>query len=604
MCWDEVRYYDIARSLFSGAGLRVRDIPTDFQKIGYSLVLMPFFAISDVALRLKIIGMVNILIMSTSVIFVWLVCSELGLGRRAKYFTSLITAIWPDMMYSMTYMSEVLYWPLSVIMFWLWLMNKRRQSTIIAVLGGLICYAAYLTKEVALAFIVAAVAFEAVYPVVSFMTQENEKRKVLREFFSRRKFILLGVFLAAFAFCHVSMKMTLFHGLGGSYDGQTTIRAILSPYKFMYTVYAFFYYVAAIFLGSLIIPVVYPAVNFRRMNEAGRKFFCYVVLFGLTISATIAYTITVRESLGEITLALHMRYYASFFVMMITVFFSSMQNMTPESIRADRRLSAEILTLAVIYSFFMFRGINGLSTADQYILLWYTAIDRVMNALFSLGIPAKEAAALFPPAGKWQVFYPSAVIAAILMSFIAVIFHRIYMRRGKGQAQRFFAAVILSVVVVLNAAAGAVIRYAYRVDGDAIEEIVRINASFKDDMTSNILYLNYGSPYERYDYLSRYTDTYMDRRHHFYIVNYDDLAAKMEGASVSVDGISLKCDYMKGDIEKISYKDIHGIDYILLENTNSAGQKELRNVEPVKELCGKHFILYKNLNPSVIQFQD
>lgn len=603
MCWDEVYYYDIARSIFNGDGLSVRGLPIAFQKIGYSLVMMPFFAVKDVALRLKYIGVTNIFIMSLSVIFMWLICTELKLSRRAKYFITFLTAIWHDIMYSMTYMSEVLYWPLTVLFFWLWLVNQRKQSSALSVVGGILCYVMYLTKEVTLAFIVAYAVFEVIYPVLSFMIQDGENRKTLREFYGRKKFILLAVFLAVFTACHVFAKLTLFSGLGGFYN-QMGIRAISSPYRFMYCIYAFFYYVAAVLTALFIIPAVYPAVNFRRMNEAGRKFFCYTALFGLVVSATIAYTISVRESLGDITPAVHLRYYGSFFLMMITAFFCSMQNMNPESISSGRRFSAEVLTLAVIYTCFMFRGINSLSSADQYTLLWYMALEKVSAILLSLGTAMKEPSALFPPSGKWQVFYPTAIIATVLFIILAVMFHRIYTRRGKSHAQKFFAAVILFAVLVLNAAVGSVIRYAYRVDGDAVSEIVKINEHFRNDSASNILYLNYGDPHDRYDYLNRYTDTYMDRRHHFYTVNYDDLAQNMSGNSVNTNGITLKCDFMKGDLDKISYKDIRGIDYILVENTNSQGQKKLLNTEPVKELCGKHFTLYRNLNPSMIQFED
>ena len=38
---DEVRYLDIARSLWQGRGLRVRNMPSDYQKILYPLCILP-----------------------------------------------------------------------------------------------------------------------------------------------------------------------------------------------------------------------------------------------------------------------------------------------------------------------------------------------------------------------------------------------------------------------------------------------------------------------------------------------------------------------------------------------------------------------------------
>ena len=41
---DEVRYLDVARSLWQGRGLRVRNMPSDYQKILYPLCILPALA--------------------------------------------------------------------------------------------------------------------------------------------------------------------------------------------------------------------------------------------------------------------------------------------------------------------------------------------------------------------------------------------------------------------------------------------------------------------------------------------------------------------------------------------------------------------------------
>ena len=550
--------------------------------------MMPLFAISNAAIRLKAIGVTNIVIMNLTVIFVWMICSELGLSRRAKYCTAFFTAVWPDMMYSMGYMSEVLYWPLSALMFWLWLVNERRQSYILAVLLGAVCYFTFLTKEVALAFLLAFLAFEAVYPALSFILDGRSQSKPLRGFFSKKRFLLLAAALVTFAVCYAVMKSTLFYGMGSTYN-QQGIEAIMSPYKFMYMLYAFFYYIAALLMASLVIPLVMPAINFRSMNETGRKLFCYVVLFGMIMTAAMAYTISVRENLGDITPAIHLRYYGAFFIVLLALFFSSMQNVTSEGISGNRRYTAEVLTLAVMYACFIFRGIISTSSADQYILLWYMAIDKI-------------AGPLYPPEGKWEVIYPSAIIAGVLMAALAVMFYRVYTRKGKTSAQKYFVCVLLIATIGLNLAAGTVINYAYHVDAGTVNEVVRINRYFAGDDRSNVLYLNYGRAKDRYDYFNRYVDTYMERRHHFYVVRDEDLTETINGSSINVENITLKTDLRRSFLTNV-YEDIHGIDYIMLENSNSAGQRKLANVERVEELCGEHFTVYRNLNPSVIQFE-
>ena len=169
---DELRYYTIARNIFRGNGLQIRGIDTSFQKLTYTWVLAPLLSISDSVLRLKIIGLVNSIIMMLSVFPTWLICKELKIERKAMYCVLLLVGIWPDLMLSMTFMSEVVYWPIFLSFVYLWILNTRKQSWRYAVLEGLLCYVGYLTKEIFLALFLAYIAFEVFYPIVSFSIAE------------------------------------------------------------------------------------------------------------------------------------------------------------------------------------------------------------------------------------------------------------------------------------------------------------------------------------------------------------------------------------------------------------------------------------------------
>ena len=46
---DELRYLDVARSLWQGRGLRVRNMPSDYQKILYPLFILPALALKTTA---------------------------------------------------------------------------------------------------------------------------------------------------------------------------------------------------------------------------------------------------------------------------------------------------------------------------------------------------------------------------------------------------------------------------------------------------------------------------------------------------------------------------------------------------------------------------
>ena len=66
---------------------------------------------------------------------------------------------------------------------------------------------------------------------------------------------------------------------------------------------------------------------------------------------------------------------------------------------------------------------------------------------------------------------------------------------------------------------------------------------------------------------------------------------------MSVDIVPVDEITLKGELRVATSEMYHvqGIDYILLENTNSTGQRKLARVEPVTELCGEHFTVYKSI---------
>lgn len=142
------------------------------------------------------------------------------------------------------------------------------------------------------------------------------------------------------------------------------------------------------------------------------------------------------------------------------------------------------------------------------------------------------------------------------------------------------------------------IDYAYHVDSDAVNEVIAINKYFENDDHSEIMYLSYGEPKKRYDRFGRFMDTYIDRRHNFYCVEDKTLTEQVKDGRARISDIKLF-----GELG-MAYSNVNTIDYIIQENQNSLGQRRLMNVEIVPELSGKHFTVYKNLNPSVIQFEN
>ncbi len=82
--WDELKYYDLARSIHHGFGLTVCNTPTNFQKILYPVVLSPLFSVRNVKMRIRLIALLNSLLMNSCVFPLWRICSKLGVEKRRQ----------------------------------------------------------------------------------------------------------------------------------------------------------------------------------------------------------------------------------------------------------------------------------------------------------------------------------------------------------------------------------------------------------------------------------------------------------------------------------------------------------------------------------------
>lgn len=528
-----------------------RGVSVDFQKIGYSLVLMPFFAISDVVLRLKAIGLGNIFLLNLSVIFAWLLAGELGLTRRAKYFIAIFTALLPEMLLFVTFMSEMLYWPLFLLFFWLWAVNERKESYMLAILEVILCYMIYLTKEVFLASILAYISFEVLYPLI-------ERKKV-----ERKRFLRLGMFIASFGLCYLAMKLTLFRGMGNSYN-QMGLQAIMSPYNFLFTGYAFFYYLAGLMVAGLVIPFVYPLVNFRAMNEISRKVYVYLILSMIITAGVLAYTVSVRENLGSARPSIMLRYFGASLVILTMLFFSSTQNVS----LTNSKNAWPAVAFSLMYVCLVFKGFIVNTNTDHYWLLWYLAIDMKLGIMpppnvhhaYSIDI---NATSMNLPADPQKVIYTSAIAANLLLVITVLFFQYVYSRKGPKATRKTYAWLLLAACCVLNVGAYAVLKFSYSVDSEAVREVTAINEYFKNDAVSDILYLTHGDvPKKRFDRAGRYMDTYFERRHKLYIVN---------NSTIPDNRTKIVETTLNGEWPGKNHEGVEKIDYIIIQNYDSQG---------------------------------
>ena len=574
---DELGYYSLARSFFKGKGLIIRSVATDFQKIGYPLILAPLFSIGNPILRIGMINMLNSIVMMLSIIPAWLIGKEIGLDKRSRYGLIILTAIWPDMMASITFMSEVLYWPFFLLFVYVWFINEQKRSYRIAIIEGFLCYLGYLTKEIFLALLFACIAFEITWPILS------------HSFYQKKRVAICAVFVITFTFCHIAMKMMLFSGVNSSYNHTLIdIQVFFSCYKVMYLFYAFFYYLAAILTAVLIVPFVYPVAHFKSLNQGGRKLFCYIILFFLITSATISYMISVREDLGKIVPHLHMRYFGPAFVVLLSIFLGCIQNLTSEMIQKKRRLAIEFIALTAVFVCFVFKG--GYGSAVDHSLTWQSALSG-SNLARRIGL-------LLSIDGGEKVFYLGALIANALIIMLVVLFHYIYTHKRKDFVIKFCIALFAAVCIINCGAVYSLLMYRiYRADDATLKEVLSINNYFKNHEDANVLYLTEGIVKKDLNG-ARYMDTYMETVEHLYYVRDTFLTERNAGDNIRITNTKFH-EELSGRI----YEDVNTIDYIILENSIDLGEKQLANVERVDEISGAHYTVYKNLDPAVIRLR-
>lgn len=95
------------------------NLPTDFGKIGYSLLIAPAFAFSNLRVRTMAIGFISALVMSLGLFPVNALAKKLLKEERFRRWSLLFYALSATMTYSMTYASEVLFIPVMVLLIYL-----------------------------------------------------------------------------------------------------------------------------------------------------------------------------------------------------------------------------------------------------------------------------------------------------------------------------------------------------------------------------------------------------------------------------------------------------------------------------------------------------
>lgn len=322
---DEIRYLNLAASLFNEGQLIERGGFSSFQKILYPLALSPAFLADDPLLRVRLITLLNSIYVSSAVFPALLLARRLFTGKAPVIICLLLALIMPDMCYSMTFLSECIYLPLA-----LWLiacclraLEARGRAQYAWCAGaGLLCYVTYLAKEVALGF---ALAFIVVMIVrICRAKDDGRAQAAVRSGIARvvgrvrgqawlRACLSLACFVVGFLIPFIILKFTLFSGLLNSYN-QTDPSVLLNPYTLLFAIYALASDATHFVIAFAFFPLVLPALTWPRLTRRERDLYLFCLLAFVFILLIVVYTISIREDLGHVGIRPHVRYVAPIFL--------------------------------------------------------------------------------------------------------------------------------------------------------------------------------------------------------------------------------------------------------------------------------------------------
>lgn len=388
---DELRYYRIATSIANGTGLSIYNMPTDFQKILYSVCIAPACLVDSIRLRMILIFAINSIIMSLGTLAVYSLASKMLKSSLLKFVSCIFYLISSNMLYTMTFMSENL--SITITLFLMDLiysqilneMNFSLRDILISLLSGFVCYLCYLTKEVAIVVPLAYLAYiisMAIYRDISSTKISKDKQRVI--------IIKYMVFLLGFSVPYIIMKMTLFNGMSNSYSQQVleAIMALRGPDKIQYLAYGIVCYIVNFSIMILLAPLLIPIIHFDSLDNQIKKYFVFLLWIIIGTAVIVSYTITIREDYFNVGSRFepraHMRYIAALEPILIIILF----NLLEKRFRIDlsNMLNNNIIICIITFGVgALYRGFSVGSNVDNYMYIFSKFADNG-NMLFIITI--------------------------------------------------------------------------------------------------------------------------------------------------------------------------------------------------------------------------
>lgn len=584
---DEFFYYSYARGILQGISFLTRNIPRTFQKIGYPLLLAPFFGIENGKSRISAIILLNCTLISASVFPFWLICKELRLKRTLRIPLCVLLLLLPEFCISAMFMSENAAYPWTFLLLWLAVWNDRKQSPVVSLLEGMLAYYGYLIKDTDLFFFAAIILVELLFPLFQYLQFHSQPKKLWTVYGRRllNLFLCCGSFLICYRFLHPFLldKFRYSGASGTSVGGIVDSLLSRSPYELYYIAYSVCCYLAASLIAVLVLPAIFPAVHWKKISAVNQKMYIFTMIYLFIAFLGISVLINVNENLGYAIPRIHFRYYAPAFALILLAFFLAVQTaIESRCILARRTLAVSIIV--TVLACLVFKGHVVMSSMDQASISWIEVVRRFINPI--------EA-----PNGERFVAYPHMIIVgAVLMFFASAIC--VLFAYEKPKAAFLASFVVLSMLAVANSYYAYFVRIypPYRAQSIDVAEVQTINDYFANDTKDENILFVYSDQAGWLGYKTKLMDTYMEQTEHLY---YTSEAALFCDDRQEFD---FTTEPVRDPIPGESYGMIGKANYVIVDNgIKNVGERFLE-IEEISELKGSNFTVYRNLTPQILHF--
>ena len=551
---DELRYLDVARSLLQGRGLRVRNMPSDYQKILYPLCILPALLLRTTAAQITAIGWLNAVYMASAVFPAYALARAMRLNPRRTAFLVGVTAVLPTMSAAATFMSETVFLPLSLwqVYFFLRAMLAAPRARVgWCAAAGAFCYLLYLNKEVALYYLIA-------WVLVRAWVWWHDKASWRAELACNAA--LLGSFLA----CFVLAKVTLFRGLGNSYNQTGWLTG--EQWRFLpfalvcdalFTVLAFWVY-----------PVLLPLCGLhrpRRGSDARRTQLPLFLLLCLGIGvAVIAWSITVREDLHDPSPRQHMRYLEPLLIPLLAV----TMNTLDEALTPARKHLLTALTALWGIGFAVVCRAIGAGAGDNTLLQWFDFVADRTDRL---------------PGGSqtlWLAVWRVCIVLGVAVLGAVLVRHR---------GRRVLAAAALVLCAACYLGEWRINRWTYAIPAESAAGASALNESLAA-LDGKVLFLPYGVRQRD----SQLIETYVARD--VYIVEYETL---LQSGALADGVLDLTAEAVGPEYPGRAYTDLDAADWVLAAEGVPVDTTTLEKADAV---CPAGYVLYRNPDAQRVRF--